>query len=120
MGAVVQTLSVAEASLRAIEAGSDMVLICEQEANFVAARDLIVKAVREERLSTRALKAATRRMDHALTLAAEPESFDEEEFAVVSRDIGELKRALKAAEDEEEYAPLYGTEEGDVRRSSNF
>ncbi|MBC7929487.1 MAG: glycoside hydrolase family 3 protein, partial [Rubrivivax sp.] len=46
MGAVVQTLSVAEASLRAIEAGSDMVLICEQEANFVAARDELARAVK--------------------------------------------------------------------------
>ncbi len=34
--------------------------------------------------------------------------------------VGELKRALKAAEEDEEYAPFYGTEEGDVRRSSNF
>ncbi len=120
MGAVVQTLSVAEASLRAIEAGSDMVLICEHESNFVAARDLIVKAVEDERLSVRALNAAARRTERLLQLAAEPESFDEDEFQVVSRDIGELKRALKAAEEDEEYAPLYGTEEGDSRHSSNF
>jgi beta-N-acetylhexosaminidase len=120
MGAVVQTLSVAEASLRAIEAGSDMVLICEQEANFVAARDLIVEAINEKRLSVRALNAATRRMEHALSLASEPESFDEDEFQTVSHDIAELKRALKAAEENEEYAPLYGTEEGDERRSTNF
>lgn len=120
MGAVVQTLSVAEASLRAIEAGSDMILICEHEANFVAARDLIVEAVKEGRLSTRALDAAGRRIDHVLSLAREAESFDEQEFATLSRDIAELKRALQAAEDEEEYAPLYGTEEGATRRSSNF
>src|ERR687890_391269 len=58
MGAVVQTLSVAEASLRAIEAGSDMVLICEQEANFDAARNRLVEAVGEGSLSERALAAA--------------------------------------------------------------
>ena len=120
MGAVVQTLSVAEASLRAVEAGSDMVLICEHESNFIAARDLIVEAVKEERLSTRALAAAGRRIDRVLTLAKEPEQFSEQEFTAVSNDIAELKRALQAAEDEEEYAPLYGTEEGADRRSSNF
>lgn len=120
MGAVVQTLSVAEASLRAIEAGSDMVLICEHESNFVAARDLLVKAMREERLSERAVNAAIRRMDRALALAGEPEQFDGEEFQAVSRRIGELKSELKAAEETGEYAPLYGTEEGDTRRSSNF
>jgi len=73
MGAVVQTLSVAEASLRAIEAGSDMVLICEQEANFVAARDELVKAVKEKRLSVRVLGAASRRISGALKLTGEPE-----------------------------------------------
>src|SRR5688572_2487828 len=51
MGAVVQTLTVPEACLRAVEAGSDMVLICEREENVVAARDELVRAVREKRLS---------------------------------------------------------------------
>jgi beta-N-acetylhexosaminidase len=120
MGAVVQTLSVAEASLRAIEAGSDMVLICEQEANFVAARDELVKAVKEKRLSVRALGAASRRMRRALKLTGEPEQFDAGEFQAVSRQIAQLKLDLKAAEETGEYAPLYGTEDGGVRRSSNF
>ena len=120
MGAVVQTLSVAEASLRAIEAGSDMVLICEQESNVVAARDEIVKAVREKRLSERALSAAARRMRRALKLAGEPEQFDAEEFQAVSRLTARLKQSLKSAEETGEYAPLYGTEDGGVRRSSNF
>jgi len=120
MGAVVQTLSVAEASLRAIEAGSDMVLICEQEANFVAARDLIVEAVETNRIRVEALEKAGERIDRALAAAGDYEAFDQEEFDAVSRDIGELKRALKAAENNEEYTPLYGTPEGGVRRSSNF
>lgn len=120
MGAVVQTLSVAEASLRAIEAGSDMVLICEHERNYTDARDRIVEAVREGRLTEATLDVAGERIDRALDAAAEAETFDEEEFQTVARDIGELKRALKAAEDDEEYAPLYGTEEGDLRSSSNF
>ena len=120
MGAVVQTLSVAEASLRAIEAGSDMVLICEQEANFVAARDLIVESIKQGRLSLEALDSAGGRIDRVLALAGEYEPFDQEVFDAVSRDIAELKRALQAAENDEEYAPLYGTSEGGERRSSNF
>src|SRR5918911_5539896 len=63
MGAVVQTLTVPAASLRAIEAGSDMVLICEHEENVVAARDELVRAMREKRLSMRAVNASLRRMD---------------------------------------------------------
>ena len=120
MGAVVQTLSVAEASLRAIEAGSDMVLICEHESNFVAARDRLVEAMREERLSVRAVNAALRRMDRALDVAGEPEQFDAEEFRAASQHVGALNRELKAAAESGEYAPLYGTEEGGTRRSSNF
>lgn len=120
MGAVVETLSVAEASLRAIEAGSDMVLICEQETNFVAARDELAHAVKEKRLSARVLSAAARRMDFALKLAGEPEMFDAKELVAVSRRIVKLKDDLKVAEETGEYAPLYGTEEGDARRSSNF
>jgi beta-N-acetylhexosaminidase len=120
MGAVVETLSVAEASLRAIEAGSDMVLICEREENVFAARDHIVQAVTEKRLSARALAAAARRMKRALKLAGEQEQFDAEEFGAVSQRIVELKRDLKSAEETGEYAPLYGTEDGSVRRSSNF
>ena len=120
MGAVVQTLSVAEAALRAIEAGSDMILICEQEANFVAARDAIVKAVEEKRLTVDALDCAVERIERVLKLAGEPEQFDQDEFATASREIAELKRALKAAEITGEYAPPFGTPEGGERRSSNF
>ena len=120
MGAVVQTLTVPEACLRAVEAGSDMVLICEREENVVAARDELARAVREKRLSMRALTAAERRMDWALKLAGEPESFDAEEFRQVSRRIAELKLELKSAEETGQYAPVYGTHEGGTRRSSNF
>ena len=120
MGAVVQTLSVAEAALRAIEAGSDMILICEQEANFVAARDAIVQAVEEKRLTVDALDCAVERIERVLKLAGEPEQFDQDEFATASREIAELKRALKAAEITGEYTPPFGTPEGGERRSSNF
>ena len=120
MGAVVQTLSVAEASLRAIEAGSDMILICEQEANFKAARDLICRAVVEGRIKVEVLDKANRRIDRVLDLAGDYEHFDEEEFKAVSRELAELKRALDAAENDEAYAPSYGTPEDLERRSSNF
>jgi beta-N-acetylhexosaminidase len=120
MGAVVQTLSVPAACLRAIEAGSDMVLICEHEENVVAARDELVRAVREQRLSMRAVDAAARRMDWAMKLAGEPEQFDAGEFKAISRRIAELKLDLKAAEETGQYAPVYGTNEGGTRRSTNF
>src|SRR5256714_8920601 len=120
MGAVVQSLSVAEASLRAIEAGSDMILICEQEANFVSARDAIVEAVEKGELQVDALDGASRRIDEVLAIAGEYESFTQDDFDTASRDIAELKRALQAAENDEEYAPLYGTPDGDDRHSSNF
>jgi beta-glucosidase-like glycosyl hydrolase len=120
MGAVVQTLSVADASLRAIEAGSDMVLICEQEANFIATRDRLVEAVGEGRIRAEALDNAAARIDGALSIAGEYESFGEEEFNTVSRAIADLKQKLKSAEETGEYAPVYGTQEDTDRRSSNF
>ncbi|MCA1593506.1 MAG: hypothetical protein LC754_12820 [Acidobacteria bacterium] len=120
MGAVVQTLSVAEASLQAIQAGSDMVLICEQESNFISTRDALVEAVEAGALSLRALNAAERRIEGALEIAGEPEQFDEGEFQAVSRQFAELKVELKAAEETGEYAPLFSTEDGKTRRSSNF
>lgn len=120
MGAVVQTLGVAEAALRAVEAGSDMILICEQEANFVAARDAIAMAVEDDKLPISSLDRAVVRIDRVLALAGEPEQFDPDEFEVVSKDLVELKTALKAAENEEAYTPRFGTPEGGERRSSNF
>jgi beta-N-acetylhexosaminidase len=120
MGAVVQTLTVPEACLRAIEAGSDMVLICEREENVLASRDELARAVREKRLSARALAAADRRMEWALKLVGEPESFDADEFEAVSRQFAQLKQELKSAEDTGEYSPLFGTSGGGTRRSSNF
>ncbi len=120
MGAVVQTLSVAEASLRAVEAGSDMVLICEQEANFVAARDLVCEAVRAGRVPVELLNRANARIDRVLQLAGEAEPFDADEFATATRAIVQLKADLKAADATGEYTPPYGTAEGDERRSSNF
>ena len=97
-----------------------MVLICEREANFVGARDLLVEAIRERRLSMRAVNASNRRMDELLKLADEPEQFDEDEFKAASRQMAELKEALKTAEETGEYKPLYGTDEDSTRRSSNF
>jgi len=120
MGAVVQTLSVAEASLRAVQAGSDMILICEQAANFVAARDALVSAIEENELSLDSVENSNERINRVLKLVGDYEPFDQEEFDAVCRDITELKRALKAAENDEEYSPLFGTQEGRTRRSSNF
>jgi beta-N-acetylhexosaminidase len=120
MGAVVQTLSVAEASLRAVQAGSDMILICEQEANFVAARDAVVKAIEEGEWDVGGLETSVGRIDRALDLIADYDSFDQDEFEQVCSDIAELKRALQAAENDEEYVPVFGTEDGGERHSSNF
>ncbi|HLL77279.1 MAG TPA: glycoside hydrolase family 3 N-terminal domain-containing protein [Pyrinomonadaceae bacterium] len=120
MGAVVQTLSVAEASLRAVEAGSDMVLICESAENYVEARDLICEAVREGRVPLRMLDAANARIDRVLALAGEYEPFDQREFDAASAAMRQLKEELKAAECEDPYAPTYGTPEGTERSSSNF
>jgi beta-N-acetylhexosaminidase len=120
MGAVVQTLSVAEASLRAIEAGSDMVLICEHEANFVAARDLIVASVQAGRVPASLLDRANARIERVLQLAGATEGFDADDFAAAAHDIAELKTALKAADTTGQYAPPYGTDGGGERHSSNF
>ena len=120
MGAVVEHLSVAEASLRAIQAGSDMILICEKEANFVAARDAIVEAVEQGGLDVESLDRASRRIDRVLKIACECETFEQDEFETACHDIRELKRALHAAENDEEYAPAYGTPDGSERSSSNF
>lgn len=120
MGAVVQTLTVPEAALIATEAGSDMILICEKEANYVAARDAIADAVEDGRLPIDSLERAGERIDRVLRLAGKPEQFDRDEFESASRDIAELKRAMRAAENDEEYSPVFGTLEGDDRRSSNF
>lgn len=120
MGAVVETLSVAEASLRAVQAGSDMVLICEQAANFVAARDAITEAIETNELTMDAIDRSNERIERTLKLAGDYQPFDQEEFDAVCRDITELKRALKAAENDEEYSPAFGTAEGKTRRSSNF
>lgn len=120
MGAVIESLPVAQACLRAIQAGSDMILICEKEANFVAARDALVEAVKQGELPVSSLDRAGERIERVLKLAGECETFEQEEFETASRDIAELKQALQAAENDEEYAPLYGTPEGRERRSSNF
>jgi beta-N-acetylhexosaminidase len=120
MGAVVQTLSVAEASLRAVEAGSDMVLICESAENYVEARDLICEAVREGRVPLAVLDAANARIDRVLARAGEYEPFDQAEFDAASAEMRRLKEELKSAETTGAYAPVYGTSDGAERRSSNF
>ena len=120
MGAVVQTLSVAEASLRAVEAGSDMVLICESAENFVEARDLLCEAVREGRVPLSVIDAANARLDRVLARAGEDEPFDQAEFDAASAAMRQLKEELKSAETTGAYSPAYGTPEGKERRSSNF
>lgn len=120
MGAVVQTLSVAEASLRAITAGSDMILICEKSANVVAARDLICEAVADGRVELGALERSGARVDALIERAGEAEFFDGDDFEIVCRDIKCLKEELQSVDSSGEYAPEFGTAEGSKRRSSNF
>ena len=120
MGAVVQTLSVPEASLRAIEAGSDMILICEREANFRDARDLVADHAARGTLPRHHLEDAARRINALLDRTPEVEAFDQHDYDATCRSIVSLKARLAAAESNEEYAPTFGTEEGDERRSSNF
>ena len=120
MGAVVQTLSVAEASLRAVEAGSDMVLICESAENYVEARDLICEAVREGRVPLAVIDAANARIDRVLARAGEYEPFDQAEFDAGCAAMRQLKEELKSAETTGAYSPVYGTPGGKERRSSNF
>ncbi len=59
-------------------------------------------------------------MDWAMKLAGGPEQFDTEEFDAVSRRVAQLKLDLKTAEETGQYAPVYGTDEGGARLSSNF
>lgn len=55
-------------------------VFCEQETNFVAARDAIVEAVEKNELPVQALDGASSRIDQVLKLAGEYDSFDQTEL----------------------------------------
>ncbi|MFQ3671226.1 MAG: glycoside hydrolase family 3 N-terminal domain-containing protein, partial [Verrucomicrobiia bacterium] len=90
MGAVANRYGSAEASRRAVEAGTDLLLICHNPACAEIARDALMElpeAVLEERVK--------RIEAYRETLKRPPEVFNAEEFREINQEIGRFRMEVR-------------------------
>lgn len=94
MGAIAKHYEIGEASLRAILAGEDMLLICAKPDMIRRAYDALLKAAREGELTRERIEASLERISAFKALAQPPLSFDPKRFQELSLEVAELNRKL--------------------------
>jgi len=94
MGAIAKHYEIGEASLRAILAGEDMLLICAKPDMIRRAYDALLQAAREGELTRERIEASLERISAFKALAQPPLSFDLKRFQELSLEVAELNRKL--------------------------
>ena len=94
MGAIAKHCEIEEASLRAVLAGEDMLLVCARPDLIRRAYHSLLDAARRGELSRGRLQASLRRIAAFKALTKPPLPFDPERFQELSAEVAELDRKL--------------------------
>ena len=91
MGAIMNHYGIGEASIMALEAGSDFLLICNDKSNIYAAYEAVFDAVRSGRISEERIDQSLERIERFRGLLKPPLELSIERIEELSRDTKELK-----------------------------
>lgn len=94
MGAILKHFGIAEASLMALEAGNDQLLICNDGDNILRACEAVHDAVASRRLGSETIDDSLRRVSSMKDSLKNPPTFDERLFDLLSEEIKLLKSRL--------------------------
>jgi len=94
MGAIAKQFEIEDASVKAFNAGEDMLLICATPATIRRGYRGLLKAAREKRISERRIQESLERIAEAKALAQEPSPLSMERFNQLAGEIKELNKRL--------------------------
>lgn len=95
MGAIAKHSSIEDASLRAIEAGEDMILICARQDLIRRGYNALLQAARDGVISQERIDASLERIATYRSMTQPPLPFDLARFKELSDEVAELNRKLK-------------------------
>jgi beta-N-acetylhexosaminidase len=94
MGAISKHCEIEEATVRAFQAGQDMLLICSRPDIIRRGYFALLEAARNGEISEYRIRASLERIQSFKALIQPPVPFDQERFRELSDEVGELNRKL--------------------------
>ncbi|HWS88517.1 MAG TPA: glycoside hydrolase family 3 N-terminal domain-containing protein [Pyrinomonadaceae bacterium] len=94
MGAIAKHCEIEEASLRAVLAGEDMILVCARPDLIRRSYHALLDAARRGELSRGRIQASLRRIAAFKSLTKPPLQFDPKRFQELSAEVAELNRKM--------------------------
>ncbi|HEX8118933.1 MAG TPA: glycoside hydrolase family 3 N-terminal domain-containing protein, partial [Pyrinomonadaceae bacterium] len=94
MGAIAKHCEIEEASLRAVLAGEDMILVCARPDLIRRSYHALLDAARRGELSRGRIQSSLRRIAAFKALMTPPPPFDPKRFQELSNEIAALNRKL--------------------------
>src|SRR5712671_484201 len=94
MGAISKQFEIEEASVKAFNAGEDMLLICATPETIRRGYHSLLAAARDKQLSERRIQGSLKRIAATKTLAQGPRPLDTERYEKLANDVRELNKRL--------------------------
>jgi beta-N-acetylhexosaminidase len=94
MGAISKHCEIEEATVRAFQAGQDMLLICSRPEIIRRGYDALLAAARTGEISEQRISASLERIRSFKALIQPPVPFDQERFRELSEEVGKLNGKL--------------------------
>jgi len=94
MGAISKHCEIEEATVRAFQAGQDMLLICSRPDIIRRGYDALLEAARRGEISADRIRASLERIGSFKSLIKPPLPFNMERFRELSEEVAELNRKL--------------------------
>ena len=95
MGAIAKHCSIEDATVRAFEAGEDMLLICATPETIRRGYHALLEAAREGKISEKRIQASLRRISATKALAQPPTDLDSDKLKQLGDEINELNDTLE-------------------------
>ena len=98
MGAIANSMDFGEACVMAIEAGEDMLLVCQKPERVYQAHEALVRAVRNGRFSERRISRSLNHIAAIKSIASSPHHYSEMALSRLSEKMSDLTTMLKTDE----------------------
>jgi beta-N-acetylhexosaminidase len=99
MGAIANTMGFSEACVMAVEAGEDMLLVCQKPERVYEAHQALVAAVRNGKFSERRIGKSLNQIATIKSSASSAHHFNEMAFSRLAEKMNELNSTLKRLRD---------------------
>lgn len=94
MGAISEAMGFSEAVLLAVNAGEDMMLICQSPEKIIEASEAMARAAREGKITNRRIETSLNRIARIKSMAASPLAFEANHFKAICDKISELSERI--------------------------